>query len=174
MKYLFSALILSLLLSAPALAATIPPATGTALDGHNVSLPRDLSPHATILILGFSRNSQDTTTAWEKPVRTSLASPDITFFDMPFLEDAPSLIRPLIVRAIRKQVPHALKPRFVPLTAGESAWKQVAGFNPSAPDAAYVLLVDRSGRILWQTHDPYSPARFDQLATAASALAGRP
>jgi hypothetical protein len=165
------ALLLSaLLLSAPALAATIPSATGTALDGHTVLLPRDLSPQATILILGFSRNSQDTTTAWEKPVRTSLASPNITFFDMPFLEDAPSLIRPLILRAIRKQVPEALKPRFVPLTAGESAWKQAAGFTPTAPDAAYILLVDRSGRILWQTHEQYSQARFDQLASNARAL----
>jgi hypothetical protein len=163
-----------LLLSAPSLAANIPPATGTALDGHTVSLPRDLSPRATILILGFSRNSQDTTTAWEKPVRTSLASPDIGFFDMPFLEDAPSFIRPLILRAIRKQVPDALKPRFVPLTAGEAAWKQAAGFTPTAPDAAYVLLVDHSGRILWQTHEPFSQPRYDQLSAAARALAGNP
>ena len=174
MKHLSSALILPLLLSATALASTIPTATGTALDGHSVSLPRDLSPRATILILGFSRNSQDATTAWEKPVRTSFATPDIGFFDMPFLEDAPTLIRPLIVRAIRKQVPDVLKPRFVPLTSGESAWKQSAGFNPSAPDAAYVLLVDRSGRVLWQTHEPFSQARFDQLATTARDLATRP
>ena len=174
MKYLFSALILSLLLSAPTPAATIPSATGIALDGHSISLPRDLSPRATVLILGFSRNSQDATTAWEKPVRTSLASPNIAFFDMPFLEDAPSLIRPLIVRAIRKQVPDVLKPRFVPLTSGESAWKQSAGFTPTAPDAAYVLLVDHYGRILWQTHEPFSQARFDQLATTARDLATRP
>jgi hypothetical protein len=169
------ALLLSaLLLSASALAATIPSATGTALDGHTVSLPRDLSPHATILILGFSRNSQDTTTAWEKPVRTTLAGSNIAFFDMPFLEDAPSFLRPLILRAIRKQVPDVLKPRFVPLTAGESAWKQVAGFTPSAPDAAYILLVDRTGHVLWQTHEPFTQTRFDQLAAAARALAAQP
>ena len=93
---------------------------------------------------------------------------------MPFLEDAPSFIRPLIVRAIRKQVPDVLKPRFVPLTSGESAWKQSAGFTPTAPDAAYILLVDHSGRILWQTHEPFSQARFDQLATTARDLATRP
>ena len=93
---------------------------------------------------------------------------------MPFLEDAPSLIRPLIVRAIRKQVPDILKPRFVPLTSGEAEWKQAAGFTSTAPDAAYVLLVDRSGGILWQTHEPFSQARFYQLATAARALVARP
>jgi hypothetical protein len=162
-----------LLLSAPALAATIPAANGTALDGHSVALPRDLSGGATILILGFTQHSQDATTAWEKPVRASLAGPrpDIAFYDMPFLQDAPSLVRPLIVRAIRKQVPDALQPRFVPLTSGETAWKQAAGFNPAASDAAYVLLVDRNGNIRWQTHEPYSQARFDQLAEAARSLA---
>jgi hypothetical protein len=166
-----------LLLSASSLAATIPAATGTALDGQSVSLPRDLSPSATILILGFSQHSQDATTAWERPVRTTLAGPGpkpaIGFYDMPFLQDAPSLIRPLIVRAIRKQVPNALQPRFVPLTSGETAWKQISGYTPTAPDAAYVLLVDRSGSVLWQTHEPYSQVRFDELATAARRLAGQ-
>jgi len=156
-----------------ALAATIPAATGTALDGHTVSLPRDLSPRATILILGFSQHSQDATTAWEKPVRTTLAGANIGFYDMPFLQDAPSLIRPIIVRAIRKQVPAALQPRFVPLTSGEPAWKQISGYTPTAPDAPYVLLVDHTGNVLWQTHEPYSLARFDQLAEAARRLAGQ-
>jgi hypothetical protein len=150
--------------------ATIPSATGTALDGHIITLPRDLN-RATVLILGFSKNSSDNTTAWEKPVRTSLATQSIGFYDIPFLEDAPSFIRPIILRSIRKQVPDALKPNFVPLTSGQSNWKQLTGFSKDAPDAAYVLLVDRSGQVLWQTHDPFTPARFNELATAARKLA---
>jgi hypothetical protein len=151
---------------------TIPASTGTALDGHIITLPRDLPGRATVLILGFSKSSADNTTAWEKPVRTTLATnPSIGFYDIPFLEDAPSFIRPFILRSIRKQVPDALKPNFVPLTSGQSTWKQLTGFTPSAPDAAYVLLVDRSGNVLWQTHDPFTPSRFDELASAARKLA---
>jgi hypothetical protein len=152
--------------------ATIPPSTGTALDGHSITLPRDLN-RATILILGFSKNSSDATTAWEKPVRTTLASQSIGFYDIPFLEDAPAFIRPLILRSIRKQVPDALKPNFVPLTTNQSTWKQLSGFSRDAPDAAYVLLVDRSGRILWQTHDPFTPTQFNELSAAARNLAAR-
>lgn len=164
-----------LLLALSASAANIPSATGTALDGHTVTLPHDLAPGATILILGFTHGSADATTAWEKPTRTTFAlTPAITFYDMPFLQDAPSFIRPLILRSIRKQVPPALHPNFVPLTSGEAAWKQVASFSPSAPDAAYVLLVDRSGAIRWQTHEPFTPARFQQLAAAARQLAAEP
>jgi hypothetical protein len=164
-------LALTTLLLSGNLPPTIPASSGTALDGHAITLPRDLN-HATILILGFSKNSADATTAWEKPVRTSLATtPTIGFYDMPFLEDAPALIRPLIVRSIRKQVPDALKPNFVPLTSGQATWKQLTGYTPSAPDAAYVLLVDHTGHVLWQTHEAYSAARFDELATAARKLA---
>jgi hypothetical protein len=148
----------------------IPPSQGTALDGHTVTLPQDLAP-ATILILGFSEHSADTTTAWEKTVRTSLASNHIGFYDMPFLEDAPSLIRPLIVRSIRKQVPGPVRPNFVPITSGEAAWKQLAGFTPDAANAAYILLVDRNGSVRWQTHEPLTQQRFAELADAARKLA---
>jgi hypothetical protein len=164
-------LALATLLAAGNIPATIPASTGTALDGHIITLPRDLN-RATVLILGFSKDSADATTAWEKPVRTSLATnPAIGFYDMPFLEDAPSFIRPLILRSIRKQVPDALKPNFVPLTSGQASWKQLTGFTKDAPDAAYVLLVDRSGQVLWQTHEAFNPTRFDELATAARKLA---
>jgi hypothetical protein len=172
MKVLFPLLTLvtaSTLLAAP---ATIPTATATALDGHTVSLPRDLPGRATILILGFSQHSQTATTAWEKPIRSSLASaPAIGYLDMPILEDAPSFIRPLILRSIRKQVPDVLKPNFLPLTSNEAAWKQLTHFSPTSPDAAYVLLVDRAGNIRWQTHEPFSPTHFEELATAARHLA---
>jgi hypothetical protein len=154
---------------------TIPATTGTTLDGRAITLPHDLAPRATILILGFTRGSANATTAWEKPVRTSLAdNTSINFFDIPFLEDAPSFIRPLILRSIRHQVPAVLHSRFLPLTSGEDTWKQVTGFSPSASDAAYVLLVDRSGTIRWQTHEPFTPDRFQQLSSAARQLASEP
>lgn len=176
--YIFATALLAALLLPAAVASSapgvqsIPPLQGTALDGHAVALPRDLPGRANVLILGFSQHSQDTTTAWEQPVRNSLATtPAIGFYDMPCLEDAPSFVRPLIVRSIRRKVPDALKPWFVPMTSGEAAWKQLVGYTDQAPDAAYVLLVDRNGNVRWQTHEPFSPARFDELASAARRLA---
>jgi hypothetical protein len=164
--------LLLLALSLPASAATLPATTATALDGHTVTLPRDLTAPATILILGFTHASSDPSTAWEKSIHTSLAtSPSIAFYDMPVLQDAPAFVRPLILRGIRKQVPDALKPRFLPLTSNEAAWKLFASFSPSAADAAYILLVDRSGSLRWQTHAPLTPTLFNQLSTAARQLA---
>jgi hypothetical protein len=153
-------------------ATTIPTTTGTALDGHTLTLPHDLSTPATVLIVGFTRGSSDATTAWGKSIRTALATtPAIDYYDIAFLQDAPSFIRPLILRNIRKQVPDALKPHFLPLTSNEAAWKQVVNFSPSAPDAAYVLLIDRSGNIRYLTHEPYTPTRLNDLSTSARTLA---
>lgn len=150
----------------------IPASSGTALDGHTITLPRDLSAPATVLILGFTRSSPDATTAWEKSVRISLAAtPSIRYLDIAFLEDVPSLMRPLILRSLRHYVPDRVKPCFLPLTAQEALWKQIAGFSSNDPNAAYILLVDPSGRVHWQTHLPLTPDRFNELAAAARQLA---
>ena len=111
--------------------ATIPATTATALDGHTLNLP-SVAP-ATILIVGFTRSSSDATTAWEKPIRSTLASPAIDYYDIAFLQDAPAFIRPAILHSIRKQVPDALKPHFLPLTTNEAAWKQARQLLPRHP-----------------------------------------
>ena len=170
MKRHLSVVVLLFSSTAVAHAASIPSTTGTTLDGKSIVLPRDLAPQATVLILGFTQHSQASTTAWEKAVRANLSTPGISYFDIPFLEDAPRFVRPMILRAIRKQVPDIVKPRFLPLTTNEAAWKQASGFSTADPDAAYVVLVDRSGTIHWQTHEPLSPALMAQLTQAAHAL----
>ncbi|MBW4037764.1 MAG: hypothetical protein HIU91_02620 [Acidobacteria bacterium] len=174
MKIHVAAAALSVSLALPAQTpapATIPASSGTALDGQTLTIPSGLTAPANILILGFTRSSSDATTAWEKPTRISLASPTIHYLDIAFIQDAPSFIRPLIVRSLKKVVPDPVKPQFIPLTAQESAWKQTVGFSPQDPDAAYVLLVDRSGHVRWQTHESFSTDRFNQLAAAARQLA---
>ena len=166
--------LLSLSLTPVCVASSIPAIDTTALDGHAVQLPRDLSG-ATVLILGFGRHSADATTAWEKPTRSQLASsPTIRFYDMAMLAEIPHFARGFALHSIRKAVPDVLKPNFLPLLDHEDEWKQTAGFDPQAEDAAYVCLVDRSGNVRWSTHQPFSPALFAQLTQAAQTLAAAP
>ena len=153
-------------------ASSIPSTQATALDGHAVSLPRDLQHGATILILGFSRRSADATTAWEKPTRTQLTtSTGIRFYDMAMIAAVPRFARGFALHSIRKAVPDLHKPNFLPLLDHEAEWKQVAGFDPAAEDAPYILLVDRAGAVRWSTHRPFSPSLFAELSQAAQALA---
>lgn len=137
-----------------------------------MSLPGQLPGRATVLILGFGRHSQEATTAWEKPVRLQLAHPPaIGFYDMAMIAEVPGFIRPLVLRSIRRDVPDVLKPNFIPLMNEEDAWKRVAGYLPDQAEAAYVLLVDRSGRVRWSTHAAFTQSGFAQLTRAAQELA---
>ena len=150
--------------SAQGTGAVIPSTKATALDGHDVSLPADLHDRFTVLIVGFGRHSQDATTAWEKPVRTQLAhTPDVGFYDMAMIAEVPGFARSWVVRAIKHDVPDVLKPNFLPLMGQEAEWKQAAGYVSSAPDAAYVLVVDQHGHIRWSTHDPFSDVGWRHL-----------
>ena len=151
---------------------TIPATHTPALDGHQVNLPGDLPGRATVLILGFGRHSAEATTAWEKPVRTQLAHPPaIGFYDMAMLAEIPSFARGLVLRSVRKDVPDILKPNFLPLFDNESAWKQIAGYTPDQPEAAYVLLVDQAGVVRWSTHDAFSATGFAHLQDLAQHIA---
>ncbi|HLI75440.1 MAG TPA: hypothetical protein VKV02_00735 [Acidobacteriaceae bacterium] len=159
-------------LCAPATGPAIPSTQATALDGHTVVLPRDISGFPAILILGFGRHSADATTAWEKPVRAQLAQPGkLGYYDMAMLAEVPGFVRPLVLRAIKHAVPDVVKPHFLPLTTDEAGWKQVAGYQDAAPEAAYVLLVDAHGNVRWSTHQAYSNAGWQQLTEAVQSLA---
>ena len=149
----------------------IPSTTTLALDDHAVHLPQSLSAPATVLILGFGRHSQEATTAWERPVRTQLTRPGmLDFFDMAMLAEVPGFLRPLIIRRIQHEVPDVLKPHFLTLADNEDAWKRVAGYSPDQAEAAYVLLVDRTGRVRWSTLASFSPVLLEQLRTQADTL----
>ena len=149
---------------------TVPATTAEALNGHQVRLPSDLSP-ATVLILGFSQKSADNTTAWEKPVRSQLAHGAIGFYDIAMLAQVPGFVRSFVVSRIRKAVPDVLQPNFLTLFNQEDEWKRAAQYDSRSPDAAYVLLVDNRGNVLWRTHDGFSEAAFRQLAAASAARA---
>ena len=150
----------------------VPATRVVTLTGKALELPRDLPAQATVLILGFSRKSVDATTAWEKGVRSSLAhSPEIDFYDMAMLAEVPGFARGWVMRLIRNKVPDTLKPNFVPLTTDEAAWKRTVGFDKGLPDAAYVVLLDRSGTVRWNTHEPWTPERFAELSTQAHQVA---
>ena len=145
---------------------TIPATQAAALDDHTVTLPHDLSP-TTVFIVGFSKKSSDNTTPWEKAVRTQLSTrPGIGFYEIAMLAEVPRFIRGLVVRSLRKEVPDVLKPRFLPLFTDEDAWKRAAAFDPAAPDAPYIVVVDAQGNVKWRTHASFSAKEFGALQGA--------
>jgi hypothetical protein len=147
----------------------IPTTHAVALDGHGVDLPRDLQGRS-ILVVGFTRTSEAATTSWEKKLRSEPATSKVSMYNVAMLAEVPSILRGMVVRSIRKKVPEFARPNFIPITEDEDAWKRVCGFTSEAPDAAYVLLVERNGMVVWRTHESISQSIFNELSTETHKL----
>lgn len=166
-----AALCLSVLASASTLRAQlIPPVKAKALDDSEVMLPKPGGQQFLILVVGFSHKSGENCTPWDKRIAADYGSDShITYYQLPILAGAPSLVRPMILHGMRKDVPASLHPHFVPVYDHEEDWKKLVNF--SGADDAYILLASPDGHLLWQTHGTVSDAAYEELRSNVSRLA---
>ena len=157
-----------LLMQAGAIAEMIPVTHGTTLSGEEVVFPLDLRAPHSILILGFSERSAESSRNWGKKIWGDLVTEQsgLRCYQLPVLASVPRLFRGLILRAIRKETPENLRRYFVPFFENEQEWKQTVQF--SDPDAAYLLVVKQSGEIEWRSHGDVTPQGFQELKRLVS------
>ena len=125
------------------LGATAAPPAGLparSLDGTDVSVPRDLPPGA-LLIVGFSRASNEQTEPWRQAL-DGLKDGAPPTYSVLVLEGAPRWVRGFIVRAIRRTVPDEEHHSILVVTENSEGWRTAVGFDPDAEDAAYVVRLD--------------------------------
>jgi hypothetical protein len=169
MSIRFISILLALLVLplVPASAQTIPPVNAKALDDSQVVLPQPAGHQYLILTIGFSHKSGELSSAWGKRLFADFASnPQVAVYQFAELQSAPSFIRGVIVRGMRKDVPTERHSHFVPLFDHADEWKKLVNF--SGPDDAYILLTAPDGHVLWQTHGPVEDAAYTELKTAVA------
>jgi hypothetical protein len=164
---LLAMLVLASLYSLQALAQTIPPIKGKALDDSDVVLPKPGGQQYLILVIGFSHKSGELCGGWGKRITADFSSdPHVTLYQLAELQAAPSLIRGMIVHGMRKDVPATQHSHFVPLYDHEDEWKKLVSF--SAPDDAYVLLTTPDGKVLWQARGAVNDNTYGELKAAVA------
>jgi hypothetical protein len=156
--------------------ARIPAALDTTLAGTSIRLPDALHGKLAVLVLGFSRGSQAQVAAWGRRLVIDYAqSATVTYFQMPMLGGAPRLLRGMIEKSMGKDVPENERPHFLPVTEDDQPWRAVVHYNKSTGDDAYVLLVDGTGVVRWQTEgDATSMAYAELKQSLDKALAAGP
>jgi hypothetical protein len=148
--------------AAQSLGQSIPAFKAKALDNSEINLPSPGSQQFLILIVGFSRKSGKACEVWSKKISADYQdNARISYFSLPVLETAPTLLRPMIVYGMRKGVPVQELHRLVPLYSDESEWKKLVNF--SNPDDAYLIVATPNGHVIWQAHGPYSDAIYSDL-----------
>lgn len=150
-------------------AQSIPAVKAKALDNSEITLPIPSSQQVLILIVGFSHKSGDLCKVWARKISADYhADARIAYFTLPVLQSAPSLVRPMIVHGMRKDVPAQELAHFVPLYSDESDWKKVVNF--SAPDDAYLIVATPNGHPVWQAHGPFSDSTYADLKKSVAML----
>ncbi len=135
-----------------------------------MTLPAATAGHPAIIFVGFSHSSQKAVEGWSRQVAAQLKTthPEVERFDVAVLQDAPKLVRGMIIHSIKGSIPVSEHDHFVTIAQGEDELKKAADF--SAADDAYVILLDSAGKITWRTHGDVSDAALKQLAEQVNAV----
>lgn len=153
--------------------ADMPRIEGENLAGRHVVLPDAARGKVAVLDFGFSRASKVPTSDWGKKLSADLASqPDFALYQLPVLEDVPRIIRGMVISGIRKGVPENLRDHFVPIVTGEAAIKKLVMYQE--PDDAYLVVLNRAGKIVWQQHGPLNDAAYARLRAQVESLLHSP
>ena len=134
------------------------------LAGHQVVLPDAASGKVAVLVFGFTHASQTPTEAWAKRLETDFGkSPGFALYQLPVIEEAPRLIRGMITSGMKKGVPENARANFVPVMHNEAELKKLVGYKEA--DDAYLVVLDRSGQIAYQTHSANPGPNYPALRT---------
>ena len=140
----------------------MPPLKGDLLSGKRGVLPDLAAGRTTLVILGFSYDSRFQVEAWAEKFRARYGTtPDVTLFEVPMMGSAARLGRWFIDSGMRKNTPAGLHDRVMTVYGGNDDWKARVGF--SAPNDAYLVLIDREGIVRWLAHGAVSEERLREL-----------
>jgi hypothetical protein len=156
---------LVLLVAVGALGQSIPRVDVESLNGRPVSLPKDFANKPAIFVIGFSQGGGNQCGHFARKLakEASVVEGKVVMYQIAMLESAPRIFRSMILHGMRSGIPSAEQERFLPLFHDEAQWKQLVGFNKSAPNDAYLLLVSQKGAVLWTGHGTYSDELFSEL-----------
>jgi hypothetical protein len=150
-------------------AQTIPGFTGPTLANETLHLPPSTPGSKTVLVLGFSKKSGDVCKPWFESIASQLKSrPQVGYYEMPVLAGAPGFIRGMIVHNMRNGLTRDQQKHFAPIMENAQPWKDAVHF--SAPDDAYVVIIDEHGTILWHDSGSLSATKEHGLEQAISNL----
>ncbi len=146
----------------------MPHIEGESLSGHKVALPEAAAGKVAVLIFGFSRASKEQTGPWADRLDKDLGQADVDVYQLPEIQEAPRFVRGMIISGMRKGVAENKRDHFVVLAQDEDELKKLVSCTEA--DDAYLVLLDRQGRMVRQTHGAASPERVGEIEKAIEAL----
>jgi hypothetical protein len=161
------------LIPAIQLGESMPLLRGEFLTGRQAQLPEAASGRVALLALGFTYNSRFPVEAWIGRFRKDFGTnPQVTFFEIPMIGGIARLGKWFIDSGMRKGTPRSDQENVITVYGGTDSWKQRMGYQ--APDAAYLVLLDKHGVVRWRYSGSFDEEAYKDLHAQMFSLLREP
>jgi hypothetical protein len=127
----------------------MPKIEGENLNGQKAILPDAARGKVTLVAMGFSYDSRRPVEVWTKRFRREFGQhPDTAFFEVPVISGLARLAKLFIDSGMRRNTAKEDHDKVITVYGGASEWKDRLGVEDT--DLAYLLLLDREGKIRWR------------------------
>lgn len=148
---------------------TLPPLRGEFLSGRPALLPEAASGKVALLLLGFTYDSRFEVETWTKAFRDEFEkNPRVTFYEIPMIGGLARMGKWFIDSGMRRGTPKADQENVITVYGGTDLWKQRLGFSDAK--AAYLILIDPSGKVAWQCSGGFGEEPYKELSAQVSRL----
>ena len=150
--------------------AALPPLRGELLTGRDAELPALTHGKVALVAFGFTRNSSKDVEAWVGRFKSAYGSDtSFTWIEVPLINSGMAkLMKPLIQGGMRGGTPEPDRAHVMTVWGAPHAWKDWLEFGE--PASAYLVLLDREGRVRWRGAGPLDDSRWRELAAAGNTL----
>jgi hypothetical protein len=143
-----------------------PNVTGKNLLRQQVTLPEDLSGDLNVLVIAFQRWHQGMIETWVPFLRElEQTLPRVRYYELPTLERFNPWSRTVINEGMRAGIPDPLaRERTITLYVDKTTFRRILDLPNE--DTIYVLLVDRTGRVVWRAEGGLTAEKGNSLVRA--------
>ena len=146
----------------------MPKIEGEDLSGHKAILPDAAKGKVTLVAMGFSYESRRPVAAWAKRFRHEFGQhPDAAFFEVPVISGMARLAKLFIDSGMRRGTAKEDHDKVITVYSGGSDWKDRLGVADT--DLAYLLLLDRDGKVRWRHAGQFDESVWPALKDATEA-----
>ncbi len=145
----------------------MPKIEGENLSGQKAVLPDVAKGKVTLVAMGFSYESRRSVEAWTKRFRGDFGqNPDIAFFEVPMISGMARLAKLFIESGMRRGTAKEDHDKVITVYGGSADWKDRLAVADT--DLAYLLLLDREGRVRWRHAGVFDEKVWPELKDATS------
>lgn len=144
-----------------------PEVQGKNLKGETIAIPQHFKGKPTLVLVGYTQRAQFDIDRWILGALQADVKAGIV--ELPTIEGmVPQMVQGYIDNGMRKGIPESDWASVV--TIYEDAPKIIAALGNDRPHSAYVVLLNKEGRILWTSNSGYSASQVLELQKLAATL----